>query len=65
MISKELEDKKKEYYRLYDRYVKADKWFCNQDNNYFDNVEDKKEYKAFKEIVRQLNNLYNEIETTN
>ena len=47
MISKELENKKKEYYKLYDRYVKAEKWFCNQDNNYFNNVEDKKEYKAF------------------
>ena len=27
MISKELKNKKKEYYKLYDRFVKADEWF--------------------------------------
>ena len=60
-----LENKKKEYNKLLDRFLKAEKWFYNQDNNYFDNIGDKKEYKAFKEIIRQLNNLYNEIEATN
>ena len=65
MISKELEDKKKEYYKLYDRYVKADEWFRKQDSSYFESVEGKKEYKALREIIRQLNNLYNEIEITN
>ena len=29
MISKELENKKKEYYKLYDRFVKADECFQN------------------------------------
>ena len=56
-----LENKKKEYYKLYDRYIKADEWFRRQDNSYFENVEGKKEYKAFKEIIRQLNKLHNEI----
>ena len=65
MISKELENKRKEYYRLYDRYVKADEWFKKQDSSYFESVEGKKEYKAFREIIRQLNNLYNEIESVN
>ena len=62
MISKELENKKKEYYKLYDRFVKADEWFKTQDNDYFESIEGKKEYKALREIIRQLNNLYNEIE---
>ena len=62
MISKELENKKKEYYKLYDRFVKADNWFKTQDNDYFESIEGKKEYKALREIIRQLNNLYNEIE---
>ena len=62
MISKELENKKKEYYKLYDRFVKADNWFKTQDNDYFESVEGKKEYMALREIIRQLNNLYNEIE---
>ena len=62
MISKELENKKKEYYKLYDRFVKADNWFKTQDNDYFESIEGKKEYKAFRGIIRQLNNLYNEIE---
>ena len=65
MISKELENKKKEYYKLYDRFVKADEWFKTQNNDYFKGVEGKKEYKAFREIIRQLNNLYNEIEAIN
>ena len=65
MISKELENKKKEYYKLYDRFVKADNWFKTQDNDYFERIEGKKEYKAFREIIRQLNNLYNEIEAIN
>ena len=38
MISKELENKKKEYYKLYDRFVKADNWFKTQDNDYFENA---------------------------
>ena len=62
MISKELENKKKEYYKLYDRFVKAYNWFKTQDNDYFESIEGKKEYKALREIIRQLNNLYNEIE---
>ena len=62
MISKELENKKKEYYKLYDRFVKADEWFKKQDGSYFESVEGKKEYMALREIIRQLNNLYNEIE---
>ena len=57
-----LENKKKEYYKLYDRFVKADEWFKTQDNDYFESIEGKKEYKALREIIRQLNNLYNEIE---
>ena len=61
MISKELENKKKEYYKLYDRFVKADEWFKTQDNDYFESIEGKKEYKVFREIIRQLNKLYNEI----
>ena len=56
-----LENKKKEYYKLYDRFAKADEWFKKQDSSYFESVEGKKEYKAFREIIRQLNNLYNEI----
>ena len=28
--------KKKEYYKLYDRFVKADNWFKTQDNDYFE-----------------------------
>ena len=65
MISKELENKKKEYYKLYNRCVKADEWFKKQDSSYFESIEGKREYKVFKEIIRQLNNLYNEIEVTN
>ena len=33
MISKELENKKKEYYKLYDRFIKADEWFRKQDSS--------------------------------
>ena len=62
MISKELENKKKEYYKLYDRFVKADEWFKKQGNDYFESIEGKKEYRAFKEIINKLNALYNEIE---
>ena len=65
MISKELENKKKEYYKLYDRFVKADNWFKTQDNDYFESIEGKKEYRAFKEIINKLNALYNEIEAIN
>ena len=65
MISKELENKKKEYYKLYDRYVKADEWFRKQDSSYFESVEGKKEYRAFKEIINKLNALYNENEAIN
>ena len=65
MISKELENKTKEYYKLYDRFVKADNWFKTQDNDYFESIVGKKEYKAFREIIRQLINLYNEIEAIN
>ena len=60
-----LENKKKEYNNLLNRFLKAEKWFYNQDNSYFNGIEDKKEYKAFKEIIRQLNNLYNEREAVN
>ena len=62
MISKELENKTKEYYKLYDRFVKADEWFKKQDSSYFESIEGKKEYRAFKEIINKLNALYNEIE---
>ena len=55
-----LENKKKEYNNLLNRFLKAEKWFYNQDDNYFNDIENKKEYKAFKEIIRQLNKLYNE-----
>ena len=65
MISKELENKKKEYYKLYDRFVKADEWFKTQNNYYFESIEGKKEYRAFKEIINKLNALYNEIEAIN
>ena len=65
MITKELENKKKEYYKLYDRFVKADNWFKTQDNDYFESVEDNNEYRAFKEIINKLNILYNEIEAIN
>ena len=65
MISKELENKKKEYYKLYDRFVKADNWFKTQDSSYFESIEGKKEYRAFKEIINKLNVLYNEIEAIN
>ena len=58
MISKELENKQKEYYKLYDRFVKADNWFKTQDNDYFESIEGKKEYRAFKEIINKLNTLY-------
>ena len=54
-----LENKKKEYNNLLNRFLKAEKWFYNQDNGYFNGIEYKKEYKSFKEIIRQLNKLYN------
>ncbi len=54
--------KEAEYYKLLDRYYKAEKWFCKQEDSYFDNVEDKKEYKAFLMIIDRLKILYNEIE---
>ena len=53
--------KEAEYYKLLDRYYKAEKWFYQQDSSYFDNVEDKKEYKAFIMIIDRLKILYNEI----
>ena len=65
MISKELENKKKEYYKLFERFVRADEWFKIQDNDYFESIEGKKEYRAFKEIINKLNILYNEIEAIN
>ena len=61
MINRELENKKKEYNKLLNRYFNAEKWFYQQDNSYFDNVEDKKEYKAFIMIIDKLKTLYNEI----
>ena len=61
MINRELENKKKEYNKLLNRYFNAEKWFYQQDNSYFDNVEDKKEYKAFIMIIDRLKILYNEI----
>ena len=56
-----LQDKKNEYNKLLNRYFSAEKWFYQQDNSYFDNVEDKKEYKAFIMIIDRLKILYNEI----
>ena len=61
MINRELENKRKEYNKLLNRYFNAEKWFYQQDNSYFDNVEDKKEYKAFIMIIDRLKILYNEI----
>lgn len=61
MINRELEAKKKEYNKLLNRYFNAEKWFYQQDSSYFDNVEDKKEYKAFLMIIDKLKTLYNEI----
>ena len=61
MINRELENKRKEYNKLLNRYFNAEKWFYQQDNSYFDNVEDKKEYKAFTDIIYKLKTLYNEI----
>ena len=61
MINRELENKKKEYNKLLNRYFSAEKWFYQQDSSYFDNVEDKKEYKAFLMIIEKLNKLHEEI----
>ena len=61
-MDKAIEAKKKEYNKLLNRYFNAGKWFYQQDNSYFDNVEDKKEYKAFIMIIDKLKTLYNEIE---
>lgn len=61
-MDKDIEAKKKEYNKLLNRYFSAEKWFYQQDNSYFDNVEDKKEYKAFIMIIDKLKTLYNEIE---
>ena len=60
-MDKAIEVKKKEYNKLLNRYFNAEKWFYAQDNSYFDNVEDKKEYKAFLMIIDRLKILYNEI----
>lgn len=60
-MDKAIEAKKKEYNKLLNRYFSAEKWFYQQDNSYFDNVEDKKEYKAFLMIIDRLKILYNEI----
>ena len=60
-----LENKKKEYDNLLNRFLKADNWFKTQDNDYFESIEGKKEYRAFKEIINKLNALYNEIEAIN
>lgn len=60
-MDKDIEAKKKEYNKLLNRYFSAEKWFYQQDNSYFDNVEDKKEYKAFLMIIDRLKILYNEI----
>ena len=61
-MDKAIEAKKKEYNKLLNRYFSAEKWFYQQDSSYFDNVEDKKEYKAFLMIIDRLKILYNEIE---
>ena len=53
--------KEAEYNKLLNRYFNAEKWFYQQDSSYFDNVEDKKEYKAFIMIIDKLKTLYNEI----
>ena len=60
-MDKAIEAKKKEYNKLLNRYFNAEKWFYQQDSSYFDNVEDKKEYKAFIMIIDRLKILYNEI----
>lgn len=56
--------KEAEYYKLLDRYYKAEKWFCKQEDSYFDNVEGKKEYKVFIGIIERLKVLYEEIKAT-
>ncbi len=56
--------KEAEYYKLLDRYYKAEKWFCKQEDSYFDNVEGQKEYKAFMGIIERLRVLYEEIKAT-
>lgn len=56
--------KEAEYYNLLGRYYKAEKWFCKQEDSYFDNIEMQKEYRAFMGIVERLRILYEEIKTT-
>lgn len=56
--------KEAEYYKLLDRYYKAEKWFYKQEDSYFDNVEGRKEYKAFIGIIERLRVLYKEIKAT-
>lgn len=56
--------KEAEYYKLLDRYYKAEKWFCKQEDSYFDNVEGQKEYKVFIGIIERLKVLYEEIKAT-
>lgn len=62
MISKDIEEKKKEYNHLLGRYYNADKWFCGQPDSYFDTLEGQVEYKAFIGIIDRLKVLYNEIQ---
>ena len=57
--------KEAEYYKLLDRYYKAEKWFYAQDDSYFDSVEGKKEYKAFIKIIQRLGELFNELRLLN
>lgn len=61
MISKELQSMKKEYNVLVNRLNDADVWFAKRDNNYFDNVEAKKEYKLLLSILDKLYKLHIDI----
>lgn len=61
MISKELQNMKKEYNVLLNRLNNADIWFSKQDNSYFDNVERKKEYRALVSILSKLCKLHTDI----
>lgn len=47
-----------EYKKLLKRYEDAEKWFLKQDSSYFEDLDNKVEYKAFKDIVNKLNELF-------
>lgn len=61
MISKELQSMKKEYNVLLNRLNNADVWFSKQSNDYFNDVERKKEYRALIGILSKLCKLHIDI----